>query len=461
MGFDEVFSEVNLLKIYYENIAKTTAIGIDRLGREQFERQLINQVGVLSKKTKSGTYRFSQYREKLISKGAKKFPREISIPTYRDRIALRALCNILLDLFGPTLLLRIPQVVIQEVKDYIRTGEYQYFAKLDIQNFYPSIDHDLLLIKLKAKGVDGNLLKIIKSAIRTPTVPFPNKEASENISGVPQGLAVSNILAEIYLESFDKYYIENVGIRYFRYVDDILVLSKNEPTDLVGEMRARLLNEFKLEAHPLEKNSNKTVCGIIDSQFTFLGYEFYNQRCRAKSDSVKRLEDSLADIFTTYKYKIQKINSQSLDNTTRQFKLRVARNILMWRVNLRITGCLFENARKGWVFYFSQIDEEHLEQLWLLDRTVDNLIQRFNLPDDCKVKSFVRTYFETKRRDPTINSYIPNFDTTSIEQKRAILSSYFGMAHLDDWGDERIETEFAKRIRRATKELELDIQDIS
>ena len=461
LEFNQVFSEVNLLEIYHGYIAQTSAIGIDRLGREQFEKQLHKQVEVLSKKACSGTYCFSQYKEKLISKGAKKFPREISIPTYRDRIALRALCNVLRDSFDSHISLKIPQAVIQEIKDCISTGDYHFFAKLDIEEFYPSINHELLFGRIKEKVVDENLLKILTSAVRTPTVPFPNKEAIDNVAGVPQGLAVSNILAEIYLAPFDKNYIDSPGIRYFRYVDDILVLSKIEPTALVEEMRARLLNEYKLKAHPLEKDGKKTVCGHLVSKFNFLGYEFRNQRCLAKKESVKRLEDSLADIFTTYKYKLQKINAQSLDVVTRQYKLRVARNILMWRVNLRITGCLFENARKGWVFYFSQIDEDHLEQLWLLDRTVGNLLQRFDLQDECKAKSFVRTYFETKRCNPTANSYIPNFDTTSIAQKRVILSSYFGMEHLDEWSDPRIEAEFAKRIRRATKELELDIQDIS
>ena len=461
LEFEQVFSEANLLDIYHGHIAQTRAIGIDRLGREQFEKQLNKHVEVLSKKACSGTYRFSQYKEKLISKGAKKFPREISIPTYRDRIALRALCNFLRETFDSDLSLKIPQAVIQEIKNCIATGEYHFFAKLDIEEFYPSIDHELLFWRIKEKVVDENLLRILTAAVRTPTVPFPNKEAIENVAGVPQGLAVSNILAEIYLAPFDKNYIGSTGIRYFRYVDDILVLAQTEPTTLVEEMRARLLTEYKLKAHPLENNGKKTVCGPLASKFYFLGYEFRNQRCLAKNESVKRLEDSLADIFTTYKYKLQKINAQSLDVATRQYKLRVARNILMWRVNLRITGCLFENARKGWVFYFSQIDEDHLEQLWLLDRTVGNLLQRFDLPDDCKAKSFVRTYFETKRRNPTANSYIPNFDTTSIAQKRAILSCYFGMEHLDEWSDVRIESEFAKRIRRATKELELDIQDIS
>lgn len=461
LEFDQIFSEVNLLQIYHEHISKTSAIGIDRLCREQFEKELHKHIEVLAKKFRTETYHFSQYKEKLISKGAKKFPRQISIPTYRDRIALRALCNVLRSCFDYDISLKIPQAVVQELKECISAGRYNFFVKLDIENFYPSINHELLLERVKGKITNGSLLKILVDAVRTPTVPFPNKDAIENITGVPQGLSVSNILAEIYLVSFDKHYTDRAGIRYFRYVDDILVLSETEPNDLVLEMSERLLNEYKLKAHPLEEAGTKTVCGSIVDKFNFLGYEFRNRRCSVKKESVKRLEDSLADIFTTHKYKLQKINSQSLDTATRRYKLSVARNILMWRVNLRITGCLFEGTRKGWIFYFSQIDEENLEQLWLLDRTVDNLLKRFDLADDCKVKSFVRTYFETKCRNPTANSYIPNFDTTSVAEKRVILSSYFGVGHLDEWEDARIEAEFIKRIRRATKELELDIQDIS
>lgn len=459
--FTQEFSQERLLDIYYKHVAQTSAIGIDRLGKGQFEQQLDQHIEVLHQKANSGTYRFSQYREKLISKGAKKYPREISIPTFRDRIALRALCNVLHEIFASDLSLKIPQAVIHEVKESIKTGEYQFFAKLDIQDFYPSIRHDLLLDRIRTKIEDEKLLKLLTSGIETPTVPFPNKEAASNKTGVPQGLAVSNILAEIHLAPFDHNYTNREDIRYFRYVDDILILSKTEATSLVEEMSKRLQDEHKLTAYQLKPGGTKTACGPINDTFHFLGYEFRNQSCLAKIESVKRLEDSLADIFTTYKYKLQKINSQALDSNSRQFKFMVARNILMWRVNLRITGCLFEGARKGWVFYFSQIDEDHLEQLWRLDRTVGNLLKRFGLPSNCQAKSFVRTFFETKRRNPTANSYIPNFDTTSIQQQRIILSSYFGIAHLDDWPDIQIQIEFAKRIRRATKELELDIQGIS
>ncbi len=51
--------------------------------------------------------------------------------------------------------------------------------------------------------------------------------------GVPQGAAISQALSNIYLKDIDDHLNENAiknGDLYFRYVDDICYLSKNEDT---------------------------------------------------------------------------------------------------------------------------------------------------------------------------------------------------------------------------------------
>ncbi|MCD5360324.1 reverse transcriptase domain-containing protein [Chromobacterium aquaticum] len=461
-SFENQFSPENLFSVYREHIKETNAIGIDRLGRNQFELQLNEHVGILHTKTISGSYKFSQYREKLISKGANKLPRVISIPTFRDRIALRVLCNSLNAIFKSKVSLKIPQLVINELKESIKENKYSFYAKLDIQNFYPSINQTILFQRFDLTPIDERLKKLISSCITTATVPYADKNAEPNKRGVPQGLSISNILAELYLSPFDEYYKNCDNIKYLRYVDDILILTNEDPSHIVKNMIEKLKTEFCLDVHPLEAGSTKTTCGKITDSFFFLGYKFRKKKCLAKIESIKRLEDSLADIFTTHKYKIQHINQQNLEQNEKTRKTIIAKNILMWRLNLRITGCIFEKARKGWVFYFSQIDEDHLEQLWKLDGTISNLLKRFNISvQKYEVRSFVRTYYETKRKNLTSSSYIPNFDTESIQSQRRILSSYFGVKNLVNFSDSEIQGMFLRKIRKATKELESDIQDIS
>jgi hypothetical protein len=65
------------------------------------------------------------------------------------------------------------------------------------------------------------------SALAVPTVnEFKgSKHAIPNTKGVPQGLAISNILAEISLGKFDNELSSDPNIWFKRYVDDILILT--------------------------------------------------------------------------------------------------------------------------------------------------------------------------------------------------------------------------------------------
>lgn len=72
--FAQQFADRNLHNLYENHISLTSAIGIDRLNRNAFEQRLSAEIAIISKKVKTGSYKFSQYKEKLISKGASKHP---------------------------------------------------------------------------------------------------------------------------------------------------------------------------------------------------------------------------------------------------------------------------------------------------------------------------------------------------------------------------------------------------
>jgi len=447
------FTQDSLHNIYDEYISITSAIGVDRLSRTAFEQRLNSEVALIAGKAHEGTYRFSQYKEKLISKGAEKLPRVISIPTYRDRITLRALCNVLKKSFDSQLNVRLPQHTVSELRVGLANGNYNHFLKLDVSNFYPSIDHTILRTALKRKIRKTELHQLISSAIESPTVAFPDRSKPKSDRGVPQGLAISNILAEIYLSKFDTWAknIPNVG--YFRYVDDIFFLVKNDPVPLFESIKLRLFDQLGLKVHELG-NSGKSVSGLVADKFHFLGYEFKHGKARVKIDSMHRIEASLAKILTTYKYKCAA--SQATANAfERSNLLAKAAKICAWRLNLRITGCLFDDVRRGWVFYFSQIDDEAIAQLHHLDKTLRVLARRFAF-DPKDLKSFVRTFHESKRSNLS-HRYIPNFDATSVAEQRDILEMY-GMEGVATMTDVQVTRAFKRRIRKETSQLEQDIQ---
>ncbi len=456
--FANEFEPAHLRDLYDEYISITSAVGIDRLSRNAFEQRLNEEIILIASKVAAGIYKFSQYKEKLISKGAGKYPRVISIPTFRDRITLRALCNVLKQTFVADLDAKLPQHTVAELRKSLANGGYAYFVKLDVTNFYPSINHSALQVTLNHKIYEPQIRQLITSAIETQTVAFPDRTKAKANKGVPQGLAISNILAEIYLTNFDKWASEIPDTAYFRYVDDILILTKINPKQLFDTVKVHLLDEYHLKAHELD-NSGKSVAGSIAEEFHFLGYEFKHGKAGIKIESIRRLEASLAKILTTYKYRYAAAFA-NLNPVERDFSLAKAKKICMWRLNLRITGCIFDSVRRGWVFYFSQIDDEALAQLHHLDKTIYVLARRFGVTfKRGELKSFARAFHESKRSNLS-HRYIPNFDTTSIAKQRGILEMY-GMDGVATMTDIQVTRAFKRRIRRETSELVQDIQGTS
>jgi len=80
---------------------------------------------------------------------------------------------------------------------------------------------------------------------------------------------VSPLLGAFYLTDLDRR-MEKLDVRYFRYMDDILILA---PTRWKLKKAIRVLNqtfnELKLEKHP-----DKTIMGRTVRGFDFLGYHF-------------------------------------------------------------------------------------------------------------------------------------------------------------------------------------------
>ncbi len=437
-NFQRHFLVENLKKIFSDYIVYSGATGIDNLTQHSFRPYLDHHTGIISQKALVGKYKFSKYKLRLISKGRNKIPREISIPTVRDRIALRALCDFLTETFQDTIRFELPQNIIKQVKSDVLSNSYDGCIKLDVANFYPSIRHKELLSRVGRKVRHPEIKDLIRSAISSPTVIVSKKTDISMDRGVPQGLAISNILAAIYLSNIDRHLNSIPGIKYQRYVDDVLILCKWSEANDISKDIIRRFRRIGLVVHDPIKVPEKSSIEKLDKGFSYLGYRFYGQFVGVRQESVEKLKNSLVSIFTSYKY----AKSQSEE-------------FLLWRLNLRITGCVYENKSKGWLFFFSEINDESL--LHTLDHYVNRLITRFEI--NVTPKKFVRAFKELSHNKYG-TSYIPNFDKYDLDQQKSVLVNYFGL-NLDRYLDAEIEYEFKKRLNRQTKDLQADILNFS
>lgn len=436
--FNNQFSEENLSEIFTEHVIYSGATGIDNLNQFSFRKQLDEQVEILSKKIIEGSYNFTKYKLKLISKGRGKTPREIAIPTVRDRIAMRAMCNFLTERFKESLSLELPQEVIKRVKKDVSSNKFTGCIKLDVTNFYPSIKHTEIESRLRKRIKDQNIINIIMSAIAAPTVSVSKPSDLPSTIGVPQGLAISNVLAAIYLSNIDKHMNEFPNVEYYRYVDDVLIFCDLEEAESIAKHVITRFRKIGLEIHDPISRPEKSSIGRISVPFDYLGYLFHGSLITARTATVEKLKASIVAIFTNFKH--SKMPSEEF---------------LLWRLNLRITGCIFENKSKGWLFFFSEINDESL--LHSLDHYVKKLTKRFSVA--IKPKRFSRSFKELKHRKYKTN-YIPNFDKYSIDDQKEVLVKYFGM-DISKLRDDDIKFEFHKKIGKQVKDLQEDVKDFS
>ncbi|KFB09472.1 reverse transcriptase domain-containing protein [Nitratireductor basaltis] len=433
--FDRQFTFDNLREIFEERIAHTATTGKDGVSPDAFQRMIDSELSLTLAKVRNGTYRFTTYRQKLVLKGVGKAPREISIATVRDRIVLRAINDVLIESFSDKRQ-AAPHHYIYEISDLIRPlGDDYSFVQIDVQDFYPSIIHQLLMQRVRSRVRTRDLLTLIETAIQTPTgAPSPQGA----VRGVPQGLSISNILSAIYMIRFDE--MMQSRYSYFRYVDDIIVVCKTDSAEKTFAFIAKQLNKIGLQCHPPTEGSKSKIVPL-NTGVNYLGYYVKPDIISVRTSSYRRMMDTIMGVLTAAKH------------TTNNKKI-------LRRLNIKITGCIFDQKRRGWMFFFSMTTD--IKQLRRLDKFVERAWQRAGMQQFGRPKTFVKTYYEIRYHlDET--KYIPRFDEYTKAQKASLIADMMGReaAEVMTWPQDRMDRAFAKIVRKEVAQLENDITPFS
>lgn len=411
-----------------------------------FRRNLQAQLRFVNARLRRLDYSFTAYLQLLQSKGAGRSPREISLPAVRDRIALRVMAAYLRTV-APDTSVELPQSVVARVIGAMTEHSPAFFLRMDVQAFYPSIDHRWLQSRLAQRMPRADMVAQYMRAVTTPSLTTSQRYRGQVVArGVPQGLSISNALAELSVQHVDAAARSIAGVHYFRFVDDILMLGEEAALREAEELVIVELERAGLAAHTLG-SGDKYALGSVESGFDFLGYQFEWPRVTVRRGSVQRLEASLVKAFTHYKY--------ARDQATTQSQLNRARERLQWRVNLLVSGCVYEQTRRGWLVYFSQI--RHQQLLAHLDYLVESLKRRHRV-DELELKSFRRSYRYAVSPNQDKHGFVPNFDAYTVDEMRALLKLQFlDAAQVAKFDDATVTRVFSRRIRATVSQLERDI----
>ena len=164
-------------------------------------------------------------------------------------------------------------------------SEY-YSYKLDVRNYFNSIDIDLLLPQLKSLFADDKpLYNFMTSQLSDPRV-IDEGILIEERKGAMAGMPYAVFLANVYLTQLDRKFATIPGLIYCRYSDDIIIFSKDK--SLLDNAKHQLhesLNEYHLAI-----NHDKEVETIPGQKWTFLGFECDGKDINVCEVSVQKLK---------------------------------------------------------------------------------------------------------------------------------------------------------------------------
>jgi RNA-directed DNA polymerase len=292
-------------------IKRQSAAGIDGQTKQEYEKNLRDNLLDLSDRLKRGAYHAKPVKRVYIPKADGR-QRPIGIPALEDKIVQRSVAEVLRGIYETDFRAFSfgfrPGRSQHQALDYLAVGLMQgrlnWVLDADIRGFFDNIDHEWLLTFVKHRIADKRVWRHIKKWLQAGVLEDGIVRKVEY--GTPQGGSISPLLANIYLHyAFDIWAEiwrrkEATGeMRIVRFADDAVICFENreDAERFLAAMRERL-GRFHLEL-----NMEKTrliefgLKALRDREsrgegppatFDFLGFTHYCSRTRKGRFVIKR-----------------------------------------------------------------------------------------------------------------------------------------------------------------------------
>jgi retron-type reverse transcriptase len=200
-------------------------------------------------------------------------PRLISAPCFRDRVLHHAIMNVMGPILEASLIDHSyacrtdkgPLAAVRHAQRCARRGGW--YAQIDIQGYFPSIRHDLLLDRLRRKFKNAGLLALVARVLAG--------HEDQPGTGLPIGALTSQHFANFYLSSADRLAQEASSTTgYVRYMDDMIwwCASRDTARAVLAEMRGHIETALGLRLKAPVK------LGRSADGMTFCGYRVFADR---------------------------------------------------------------------------------------------------------------------------------------------------------------------------------------
>lgn len=389
---DRLHDVVNgLIDGHYDVIADRPRIstGADRIDFSLFRRDQDKHLTAIQRKVLDGRYTFTPFLEREIPKPDSRDMRTISMASIRDAVVQRALYEYLYPVVDAKLSDAVfgyrkgrnAHDAVRLIRRFFDDG-LAFVFDADLQKFFDTVDHDVLLGKVGDLDIDERACTLIRRFLKTGRIPTEQVEEHRGnkakqrkyapvsrATGVPQGGVLSGLLSNLYLADFDAA-VRNEHVGLVRYADDFLVCCENESecSDVHDLVSDRLV-PLRVKLHP-EKT---TECISAHSGVDFLGFRISTRSVRVRGRNIAKFKARISKVLETQR--VFPTPERTLRSLCRRLQLKIRGPDADQLEKLAERGTVVAECQRSWIGFFRIVDD--LSQIRGLDRWIRRQVSDF------------------------------------------------------------------------------------
>ena len=359
--------DVDNLRACYETLEADKATGVDGVTKEEYGKNLEENLRDLSGRLKRMGYRPQPKRRSYVPKPGSEKGRPLGISCFEDKIVEEATKRTLEPIYEgvfedsshgyrPG---RNQHKCLEALGRTIQQKKVNYVVEADIRAFFDKVNHEWMIKFLRHRIGDERVIRLIIRMLKSGVMEDGLVHASEE--GTPQGSILSPLLSNIYLHYvLDLWFSRRVSRQshgeayYFRFADDFLACFQYKGD---AESFQNRLGD-RIEGFGLQLAEEKTNCiefgrfaredaqkrGGKPKDFTFLGFTHYCGKTKEgyfkvkRRTSRKKLGQSLRK-FTDWAIKVRPVLKKG--EMLRQARTRVVGHLGYYAITDNLERCSF------------------------------------------------------------------------------------------------------------------------